>query len=221
MAERPLIGVTTPPRGRRAGWLSCQWAIWRAGGRARRLCPGDAPAIDGLAGLVLSGGDDIGELLYRPEKADAEAVDPESDAFERTLAAAAIEARLPLLGICRGAQMINVVQGGTLFADFPRVFPAARRRRTLLPRKRVIIEDESRLYRIAGHTRFRVNSLHHQAVDRLGEGLAISAQDVHGVVQAIEGMGDAFVLGVQWHPEYMVWSTLSRRLFGALCDAAE
>ena len=92
--------------------------------------------------------------------------------------------------------------------------------RTVLPRKTVHIETESRLYRITGCNPCRVNALHHQSVDRVGQGLRVVARDEAGIVQAIEGTGRNFLLGVQWHPELLVFSSPRQKPFAALASAA-
>jgi putative glutamine amidotransferase len=131
-----------------------------------------------------------------------------------------IPAGLPILGICRGSQMINVALGGTLHTDIYEVYVQAPKMRTVLPRKTVTVEHGSRLDRILSCNPCLVNALHHQSVDRLGQGLKIAARDESGIVQAIESESAPFLLGVQWHPELLVWKKPQQRLFAALAEAA-
>ncbi len=216
--RRPLIGVSTSRRG---GWRSClmhRWALWRVGARAVRLTAGDS-IPDKLDGLVIGGGDDIGAEIYGGQVLPDIRIDPERDKLELKLLDTALPAGRPILGICRGSQMINVALGGTLHTDIHAVYMEAPRMRTVLPRKTVRIEENSRLHRITGCNPCRVNALHHQSVDRVGRDLRVVARDEAGIVQAIEGTGPNFLLGVQWHPELLVFSSPQQRLFAALAAA--
>jgi putative glutamine amidotransferase len=215
---RPLIGVTTSRRG---GWRSFfmhRLALSRAGARTVRLTPGDS-LPDKLDGLVIGGGDDIGAEIYGGQVLPDIRIDPERDKLELKLLDTALPAGRPVLGICRGSQMINVALGGTLHTDIYEVYVQAPRMRTVLPRKTVHIDVDSRLYRITCCNPCRVNALHHQSVDRLGSGLRVVARDEAGIVQAIEGTGANFLIGVQWHPELLVLSPPQQRLFSALAQA--
>jgi putative glutamine amidotransferase len=215
---RPLIGVSTSRRGGWRSFLMHRWGLWRTGARAVRLTAGD-PIPDKLDGLVIGGGDDIGAEIYGGQVMPDIRIDPERDKLELKLLDSALPAGLPILGICRGSQMINVALGGTLHTDIHAVYIEAPRMRTVLPRKTVHIETDSRLHRITGCNPCRVNALHHQSVDRVGRGLRVVARDEVGIVQAIEGTGSSFLLGVQWHPELLVFSSPQQRLFAALTAA--
>lgn len=218
---KPRIGVTTSRRGGWRSFLMCRLALLRVGGRAVRLMPGDDPvSIANLDGLIIGGGDDIGAELYGGTLLPDVRIDPERDRLEIGLLRQALPRGLPVLGICRGSQMINVALGGSLHTDIHEVYVAAPKMRTVLPKKVVTIETPSRLDRILRCNPCRVNALHHQSVDRLGDGLRVVARDEHGIVQAIEREGELFVLGVQWHPELLVFAPPHQRLFGALVAAA-
>lgn len=218
--SRPLIGVTTSRRGGWGSYLLHRLALARAGARAVRLMPGrplpDAP----LQGLVIGGGDDIGAEIYGGRVLPDIRIDPARDKLELGLLRAVLPLRLPVLGICRGAQMINVALGGSLHSDIHEVYVQAPRMRTVLPRKRISVLSGTRLDRILCCNPCRVNALHHQSVDRLGEGLRIAAEDESGIVQAVESEDAAFLIGVQWHPELLVWKYSQQRLFSALAAAA-
>jgi putative glutamine amidotransferase len=217
---RPLIGVTTSRKGGWRSYLMHRLALVRVGARAVRLVPGEAMPAEPLQGLVIGGGDDIGAEIYGGKVLPDVRIDPERDKMELELLKAALPARLPILGICRGSQMLNVALGGTLHTDIHEVYVQAPKMRTVLPRKQVRIERDSRLDRILRCNPCLVNALHHQSVDRLGEGLKIAARDESGIVQAIENDGMPFLLGVQWHPELLVWKRPHQRLFAALALAA-
>ena len=219
--KRPLIGVTTSGRGGWRSYLMNRLALWRTGARAVRLTPGSAMPDEPLSGLVIGGGDDIGAEIYGGKILPDVRIDPDRDRLELRLLEAALPAGIPVLGICRGSQMINVALGGSLHTDIHEVYVQAPRMRTILPKKTVRIVPGSRLDRVLGCNPCRVNALHHQSVDRLGTGLKIVAQDEAGIVQAIEGAGTPFLIGVQWHPELLVWKEPQQRLFAALAEAAK
>jgi len=183
--------------------------------------PGDdAPDISTLDGLIIGGGDDIGADLYQGELTLDVKTDPARDKLEKDLLGKALDADLPVLGICRGSQMINIHLGGNLHSDIYEIYRDKRKLRTVLPRMDVHIEDGTRLDEILDKPSYRVNSLHHQAVDRLGDGLRIAARDDHGVVQATECSERRFLIGVQWHPEFLVFMSSQQSLFRALLKAA-
>lgn len=215
--DRPTIGVTGPDGGGLAAWLACRFAIWRAGGRAQRVTP-SAPAADtALAGLVLTGGADIDPRRYRRAPRDGSDYDPARDTFELDLIERARDRDLPLLGICRGMQLINVAHGGALFAD---IEPRARAHVSPLPLWYVDCVPTGVVRRALDRSRVRINKIHHDAIERLGDGLVDVGWDDDGLIQAIEVKGMAFGVGVQWHPEYLPYLAPHRRLFEALVDAA-
>ncbi|MCB8822992.1 gamma-glutamyl-gamma-aminobutyrate hydrolase family protein [Microvirga rosea] len=217
---RPLIGVTTSRVGGWRSYLMHRLALARAGARAVRLMAGTPLPQEPLQGLIIGGGDDIGAEIYGGKVLPDVRIDPERDKLELSLLKMALPMSLPVLGICRGSQMINIALGGTLHTDIYEVYIQAPKMRTVLPKKRIRILPESKLDQILGCNPCRVNALHHQSVDRLGEGLRIAAEDENGIVQAIEDPNAAFLLGVQWHPELLFWKKQQQRLFQALSQAA-
>lgn len=166
--------------------------------------------LEGCDGVVLSGGVDINPALYgRSDAADiCEKPNPERDAFETALIKRAIDLELPILGICRGMQMVNVVLGGTLVPDLEVAGFGSHSATPTGDRVHgVAIEPDSRLASIAGTRQGNVNSAHHQAVDQPGRGLRVVARSPDGVSEALEwadpGKREFFQL-VQWHPERML-----------------
>ena len=217
----PLIGVTGPDSRLPWAWWATRLAILLAGGRALRLTPSTfrPHKRDKLQGLIIGGGDDIDAALYGEDTGKAPA-DSKRDAFEIELIKHALDTQLPLFGICRGAQLINVVLGGSLHSDIRPQRRHTSNRRTPLPRKTAIGSGQGRLHDIIRQPRWRINSLHHQAVDRLGEGMAVAAQDLDGFVQAVENRGEHYILGVQWHPEYLPYLGHQRAIFRTLVRLA-
>jgi putative glutamine amidotransferase len=215
-----LIGVTGPDHGLPLAWWFTRWSIAWAGGEAVRLSASNENPPRPLDGIVIGGGTDIDPALYTGMDDGKAPRDVRRDAFEIKMIEAALEKGIPLLGICRGAQLLNVVLGGNLHQDVRPMRRLTSNRRTPLPRKTAIIELGSRLYAMLSATRCKVNSLHHQAIDRLGDGLRAVAHDLDDLVQAVERTGDTIVIGVQWHPEYLVYQRRQRRIFKHLVAAA-
>ena len=147
-------------------------------------------------------------------------LDHARDELELALLAQADEDGAPVLGICRGAQLMNVFRGGTLHRDLSSFYVERSNPWTVFPRKWITVEPASRLAGALGVTRCPVNSLHRQAVDDLGGPLAAVAQEDNGVVQAVEDATRAFFVGVQWHPEYLPQRPEQRSLFRAFVDEA-
>ncbi len=221
MRKRPRIGVTVSNRGAAMSWLANWLSVTRAGGKAVRMSVNGKTDIDGLDGLIIGGGDDIGAGLYGGELSLDLRIDEARDAMEQGALDQALHADLPVMGICRGSQMINIHLGGTLHQDIYTVYQDLPRMRTVLARKDVSIKEGTRLARLMGGERAKVNSLHHQAVDRLGDGLIVAARDGGGGIQATERPGDGFLIGVQWHPEFLIFHHRHQNLFRGLVAAAE
>jgi putative glutamine amidotransferase len=200
-------------------------AVQAAGGLAFLLPPDDEAAehpaelLDRLDGLMLAGGRDVDPLSYgaRPDPETGEP-SPERDRFELALATAALDRDLPLLGVCRGMQMLNVACGGTLVQHLEGEL-CARHRHTpgVFSDHDVVLEPGSLAARAAGAERIAVRSHHHQAIGELGEELVVSGHAPEdGIAEAIELPGKRFVLGVLWHPE----EDEASGVIGALVQAA-
>jgi putative glutamine amidotransferase len=145
--------------------------------------------------------------------------DKPRDELEFSLLQQAIQKKIPILGICRGAQLINVFFGGTLFQDNSHFYTEEPELRTVLPRVTVMIEPNSQLHKILQKRYTKVNSLHHQSVDRLGHNLKIVARETSGVVEAVEHTSLPFVIGLQWHPEFLPMNPTQRKIFKAFLDS--
>lgn len=187
-----------------------------------------ARALEGCEGLVLTGGEDVDPGHYGADPSPAlGSVDTGRDRFELALFAAARAVGLPILGICRGIQLINVALGGTLYQDLPSERPGpvdhnpdvARNTRS----HHVRLEPGSRAARALGVDRLVPNSFHHQAVKQLAPGLVATGWTDDGLIEAVEGdPGDGWLLAVQWHPEEMHADRAApeRGLFRALVEEA-
>ena len=236
--SRPVIGIC-------AALERARWSVWdeeavllprsyltaveRAGGLAVMLPPDRAGGEDPsqllalIDGLVLAGGADIDPAFYGQEaQPDTTDTVPERDAFEIAMARAAIERDMPLLGICRGMQLLNVACGGTLLQHLPQRFGHHEHRRVVGSfdgaDHDVELRDGTLAMRVVGERRHATKSHHHQGIDRLGEGLEVSGVSaLDALPEAIELTGARFVLGVQWHPEADETSSV----IGALVAAAE
>ncbi len=185
-----------------------------------------------LDGLLLSGGNDVSPRCFGQEPVQGLGeVNPLRDQSELRLVKLFLEKEKPILGICRGVQMLNVALGGTLIQDLPSQHrredgqPSIDHRQTALgayASHRVVVAEGSLLERILGQQELWVNSFHHQAVGEVAGQANLSAWAADGVVEAIELPDAPFVLGVQWHPEKMTQAgdEASRRLFAAFAEAA-
>jgi putative glutamine amidotransferase len=183
-------------------------------------------SLEGLDGLLLPGGSDVNPKLYgRPRAAESEPPEDERDELEMKLLKEALAKDLPVLGICRGTQLFNVVCGGTLIqhvtnVDMHRVKAPNGEPGRHPATHRVWIAPSTRLAEIVGGGGLDVNSRHHQAVESLGQALIVSAIADDGVIEAIEKPGAAFAVAVQWHPEdRTAVSEADRKLFEAFAAA--
>lgn len=194
-----------------------------AGGEALALTTDSIHVVGRLDAVILGGGQDIFPMLFEDTPKQGYVYDRARDAMEISLANAAIAKNVPVLGICRGAQLLNVAYGGSLHLDLKGAFDDADYPDSLYSkiffRKRIKTTPGS-LIRIALREKeTNVNSLHKQAVKRLGEHLTATAVEPNGIIQAIEDPRRAFVLGVQFHPEFMLHRAMFRRIFRSLVDA--
>ncbi|WP_304507118.1 gamma-glutamyl-gamma-aminobutyrate hydrolase family protein [Anaerotignum sp.] len=224
---QPVIGIT-PDYDNIAGRYKVHQdyisAIISAGGYPVMLFPQPVmpPFIDGI---VFTGGGDIDPLLFHEEPLrESGEISPLRDDFELSLCHLAIQNNIPLLGICRGMQIINIALGGTIFQDISVQTSSTLKHSQQAPRgygtHSIIMEKNSLLSSLWGKEKATVNSFHHQAVAVLGDGLRISAKSQDGLIEAIEHIENPFVLGVQWHPEAMKGED-QRKLFSAFLSAAE
>ncbi|GAA4435848.1 hypothetical protein GCM10023188_28250 [Pontibacter saemangeumensis] len=147
-------------------------------------------------------------------------LDRERDHLEFQLIDQAVKKKLPIMGICRGSQLLNVYFRGTLYQDINTFYLEEPNPSSIFPVKRVNLKPGSRLAGVLGVEHLRINALHHQAVKDPGKGIEIVARERNGVVQGIESVEEEYIVGVQWHPEYLPQQKDQRRLFRALVQQA-
>jgi putative glutamine amidotransferase len=235
----PLIGITTDRMVRNSGLLqqgitqAYIEAVYQAGGCPVLIPLGGPEAtyaelVQRLDGMLFTGGGDMHPAAYASQPhPKVTYVDEDRDRVEIALLHFAIERRLPFLGICRGMQVINVALGGTLFEDITEQRPDSVKHdyspgypRNYLAHS-VDIENGSRLQQVLRFQLAQVNSLHHQAVHRLAEGLTATATASDGVLEALELADYPFGLAVQWHPEWLREHLCMRALFSEFIQAGE
>jgi len=228
MDVRPLIGITSYARGgtRVSFSVPCEYvdAIRRAGGVPVVLPPVLGPvreALDVVSALIFPGGGDIHPEHYGGNDHDANyGTCHERDAFELVMARAALDRDMPIMCVCRGMQVLNVALGGDLISHIPDLYGTQVIHRT--PEVQAIthpvrIDPTSHLARVYGDTSATVQSVHHQAVGRLGKGLRPVAWASDGVIEAFESTQHPYLIGTQWHPELAaLGDARQRRLFEAL-----
>lgn len=213
MAARPRIGVTGAARRWAPAWWCTRLALWLAGASAVRISVRHGSGETGFDALVIGGGNDIGPEHYQGDIREPVKTDEARDALEIRWIRYALDNNKPLLGICRGAQLINVVLGGNLHQDIRKMRQKTHNRPGLLPTKTVTLIPRSQIARTCDTQRLRVNSLHHQAIREAGLGLKVVGRDLDNLVQAIESGNARHILGVQWHPEYLFYLSAQRALF--------
>jgi putative glutamine amidotransferase len=226
--DRELVSQGEPPRTELALGERYLEAVRAAGGMPVILAPVAPEAVDSLLGrldaVVLSGGPDLHPSAYgalpHPELGPTE---PELDRFELELARAAVTRGLPVLGLCRGMQVLNVALGGTLHQHLPDLEGGLNHRQDRAsgePTHRVTLARDSRLTKVIGRRYVEVNSFHHQGLHALGKGLAIAGHAPDGHIEAVEARGRRFTFGVQWHAECLVDRPEHLALFRGLVRAA-
>jgi putative glutamine amidotransferase len=211
------VGVTF---GQAAKVVPYEAALREVGIKPVRISP-DAPlSLESMDGLVLTGGTDINPARYGQQAVpESGRPDDQRDKIETGVLEEALAKGLPVLAICRGMQLFNVVHGGTLIqhlspGDLHQVKPLDAAAHT------VRVAGGTRLAALIGEGEHTVNSRHHQAVDRPGQGLVVSAVAIDGVIEALEKRGEAFAVAVQWHPEDRILvSEADRKLFEGFAKA--
>lgn len=218
---RPVIAITGPERGAFGPRSLVALAVRLYGGKPLQIRPSHAGQHFDYQGVIITGGHDVDPVLYAAAPEVEPRHDKERDALEAAIIDDALARRLPLLGICRGAQLLNVRLGGSLFQELKSRRRKTSNRWTVLPLKTLKVEAGTLLAELMGEGPCRINSLHNQAIDRCGRDLAVSGRDLDGITQAIENPDHGpLLLGVQWHPEFLIFMKRHRALFRALVESA-
>lgn len=181
-------------------------ALSAAGATVRWIGPENIGSVTNCDGLLIPGGDDVDPKQYGQEKSPlCGKQNPLRDRLDPALLKAFLPTGKPILGICRGMQMLNVHLGGTLHQDIKSMQTVCHQqaKKRAQPIHPVTVTENTRLHSILGCDQLSVNTLHHQAVDALGQGLAVTARSDDGIAEAIELQAHPFCLAVQWHPEML------------------
>ncbi len=226
MQAKPIIGITPNYSYEKQEYSLHEdyvTAIERAGGCPIILTPHQALPYF-LDGILLSGGGDIDPLLFGEEPlCQSGEINPLRDAYEMRVCQEALEKDLPMLGICRGMQVMNIVTGGGIYQDIGVQAGTTLKHIQQAPRSygthSIFVEDDTLLTDLWENKRTIVNTLHHQSCSSLGEGFKAIAKSADGLIEAIEHEGCAFAVGVQWHPEAMKTEEMGL-LFTAFLKAA-
>jgi putative glutamine amidotransferase len=217
--KKPLIGIAADKPRRIPKYVR---SVEKAGGEVELLYPDSySPEIlDRIDGLLLTGGGDIDAAEFAEENHPKNhTINSKRDTMELTLTREALNRDIPVFGICRGLQVMNVAMGGNLYQDIPDHDDEKNSRQNVA--HDVTIVEGTRLHQIIGKTHIGVNSFHHQAAKNLGKGLIATAKSHDGIVEGIENPDAPYFLGVQWHPEEFVdQDTDFHELFDSFINAA-
>lgn len=221
---QPVIAITKPKKKENLAYGAVAAAVALAGGKPVALTPAEQREELLVNGYVFGGGQDIFPMVYDETPKQGYLYDRDRDALEIAAVRQAVKEDIPALGICRGAQLMNVVRGGALHADVSAEFEDAAYPNGVWDkaffRKRIFLEAGSALRDSIRSETTTVNSLHKQAIKRVGDGLRITAKEKNGVIQAIEDDGLSYFLGVQFHPEFLIYRQDIRRIFESLIKCA-
>jgi putative glutamine amidotransferase len=226
---KPVIGISVdcshdPEDVRSRGKLQLNWnyaqAVAEAGGVPLLIPPmADANAVAGLiqGWLIPGGGDFDGALFGQPTHPEADLADPKRTSSEMALYRV-VPASMPVLGICYGCQILNILYGGDLQQHLPDVLGHDAHRSG--EPQAALVEANSRLAQAVGQLEVFGKTYHHQAIDRVGDGLRVVARHKDGTVEAVEALDRPWLVGVQWHPERTLEDPATQRLFRAFVTAA-
>lgn len=217
MHHKPIVAITGPKRGGIARFFICI-SVWLSGGEPKLFLTNKEIKNKSFDALIISGGDDLNHALYENEFCDLDdIISSKRDALEYNLLHQAYSQDKPVLGICRGYQLINVYFGGILDKDISIYY--GKIKYSVFPWKKVQIEQNTLLHTIFDAQTIKINTLHHQAVKKPGAGFTIVCRDNFGIIQAIQHKKKT-IFGVQWHPEYLFYRSKQLKIFKTLIQKA-
>ncbi|WP_150912822.1 gamma-glutamyl-gamma-aminobutyrate hydrolase family protein [Marinobacter halotolerans] len=214
------IGISGPSRRSLAHRL-ISLALRLQGARTHTIRPGSRVDVALLDGLVLSGGTHVHPSRYGQQPMVTANYDVRRDETDFRILSHAESLGIPVLGICRGAQLINIFRGGSLCQNVTPLRKHTRHRPLLLPWQTVCLAKGSRLREVMDDSVIGANRIHSQAIKKLGRHLQVVAIDKDWFVQAIENTTGQWLMGIQWHPEYLFYHRGHRRIFRHFVQAAE
>jgi len=222
--NRVVVGITHSVRQSKISLFAIRLAVLLAGGKPMMISSRKNTNNVNYDCLILYGGVDIDPHQYNLQRKPNYQYDYRRDEIEEKHFHHAMKKQLPILGICRGAQMINILLGGNLYQDIRKLDEKAKYPHHiigfLLYRKMIFIDKHSRISKILKRHSTKVNSIHSQAIDKLGQDLYITAREKNKIIQVIEHQSHPFLLGVQFHPEFMLYKKQFRNIFKALTKKA-
>ncbi len=245
--KKAIIAVTGPNKSGFTAWLFTSLNVYLAGGKPERVTPDTFEGVDGFDGVIIGGGSDIHPENFKEEQTEkverpfllklkefllfpmelvsrlsSGSYDKERDDMEKQFIDYALENDKPILGICRGHQLINARLGGTMYKSTLPLLEDDVRIRSPFPRKKVVYtKDDSLISDIAGDDPLKVNAIHSQAVAEPADSLEVTAKEKAGINQVVEAKENNKLLGVQWHPEYLFYMKAHRNIFEWLVKKAK
>ena len=221
---RPVIAFTSSQFQSVFVKLAIKLAILLAGGKPLCIIPRDIEQLPDFDGLLLGGGVDIHPQHYHGTIKPNYRYDVERDTIELQLLEHAFKLDKPILGICRGCQMLNIFQDGTLYADIKKMDHVTQYPSHLFGyiffRKSINIVQDSQLYQCIGSQQIKVNSIHQQCINLIGNGFKVTALEDNKIIQCIEYPKLSFVMGVQFHPEFLIFKKPFLNIFKQLIKKA-
>ena len=213
-SRKPIVGVCLPDKGNFFAYIFIKFNLYLQNAKAVKLKPSKKNRdINKLDAVILSGGNDINPSLYGEDKdAHNTPLDTKRDSFELEVLNQAYKRQIPILGICRGAQLINIYFKGNLYPTILDLDEYIIHKNSIFPIKKVFIKRFSKLFKIVKKEEVVANSIHNQAIKDVGEDLKVTAKH-DKIIEAIEKVDYPFLLGVQWHPEYLVYLEEHRKIF--------
>lgn len=213
LSNTPLcIAVTGPEKRFKFGWWAAKLSLRLCGVKAKYYTASSRLNDLHCHGIVIGGGDDIDPQHYGLTGDAGASYDVARDAFELKMLRSALKKNIPILGICRGAQLINVALGGTLYQDIRPLRKNTPNRNSIFPMKYANLTPDTNFQKVFSQERIHINSLHNQAMQRVANALDVVARDDDNFVQGVTST-EHKIIGVQWHPEYLPYLKHQRALF--------